>query len=148
MQQPPSSEAGKSAPTTPAETPRPAESPAQAPLAQAEGSVDEVPVRFVITELRRRGPTVIVNARVEALRPQGEVAGQINQTFSDGQYQEGAAESDIFDGVALIDPLRGGPTPRPVGRGEEDPVAANEVKGEDNPRGRAKNRRVTVSFRR
>lgn len=39
------------------------------------------------------------------------------------------------------------PTLRAAGRGEKDPVAANETKdGKDNPRGRAKNRRVTVSF--
>ncbi len=39
------------------------------------------------------------------------------------------------------------PRLRTVGHGEEDPVAANQTEdGEDNPRGRAKNRRVTVSF--
>ncbi len=32
------------------------------------------------------------------------------------------------------------------GRGEKDPVAPNEVGGKDSPDGRAKNRRVSVSF--
>ena len=31
-----------------------------------------------------------------------------------------------------------------VGKGESDPVEPNEQGGEDNPEGRAKNRRVTV----
>lgn len=40
-----------------------------------------------------------------------------------------------------------GPRLRTVGHGEEDPVAANQTEdGDDYPRGRAKNRRVTVSF--
>lgn len=33
------------------------------------------------------------------------------------------------------------------GRGESDPVAANTEGGEDNPAGRARNRRVVISFR-
>ena len=103
VQQPAGGGAGKSAPSAPAETPTPAEAPAEASLAQGEGTVDAVPIRFTITELRRRGPTVIVNARVEALRPEGEVAGQISQSFSDGQNQEGD-DASSFDGVALIDP--------------------------------------------
>lgn len=32
------------------------------------------------------------------------------------------------------------------GRGENDPVAANEKAGEDNPAGRKKNRRVTITY--
>jgi outer membrane protein OmpA-like peptidoglycan-associated protein len=47
---------------------------------------------------------------------------------------------------ALRKSLRGGPSLRTTGRGEQDPVAANTVDGEDNPRGRAKNRRVTLRF--
>lgn len=47
---------------------------------------------------------------------------------------------------ALRKSLRGGPSLRTSGRGEQDPVAANTVDGEDNPRGRAKNRRVTLRF--
>lgn len=41
----------------------------------------------------------------------------------------------------------GGPRLRIVGRGEADPVAPNvKSDGTDNPKGRARNRRVTVSF--
>jgi OOP family OmpA-OmpF porin len=32
------------------------------------------------------------------------------------------------------------------GHGEADPVAPNSVNGEDNPSGRALNRRVTIAF--
>lgn len=32
------------------------------------------------------------------------------------------------------------------GRGEREPVAPNEAGGEDSPEGRARNRRVTISF--
>lgn len=38
----------------------------------------------------------------------------------------------------------GGATVTVVGRGEEDPVAANSVDGKDSPRGRARNRRVEI----
>lgn len=37
-------------------------------------------------------------------------------------------------------------TYRAVGRGEADPVAPNTVAGKDNPAGRAKNRRVVISY--
>jgi OOP family OmpA-OmpF porin len=37
---------------------------------------------------------------------------------------------------------------RARGHGEADPVAPNTQNGEDNPAGRAKNRRVTISYRR
>jgi len=47
---------------------------------------------------------------------------------------------------ALRKSLRGGPSLRTTGRGEQDPVAAKTVDGKDNPRGRAKNRRVTLRF--
>jgi len=79
------------------------------PVAQADTTVDNVPARFVVTEFKRSGPTVILNARVEpAQRAESSVAGQIGQELGDGQTQElttGTPESgDVFDGVALIDP--------------------------------------------
>jgi hypothetical protein len=100
------SSGGEASAPSPSPSPSPS-APSPSPegaLGQAEGTVDGVRVRFVISELRRRGPTVILNARVEALKPEGGVAGQINMTFSDGESQEGAAEADLFDGPALIDP--------------------------------------------
>lgn len=41
----------------------------------------------------------------------------------------------------------GAPPVSARGRGESDPVAANTEGGEDNPAGRARNRRVVISFR-
>jgi len=78
-------------------------------VAQAETTVDSLPTRFVVTELRRSGPTVILNARAEpAQRTEDSVTGQIGQELSDGQTQELTTgtqeEGDVFDGVALIDP--------------------------------------------
>lgn len=78
-------------------------------VAQAETTVDSLPVRFVVTELKRSGPTVILNARVEpAQRTEDSVTGQIGSELSDGQNQElttGTSEDgSVFDGVALIDP--------------------------------------------
>ncbi|WP_067477307.1 OmpA family protein [Actinomadura hibisca] len=43
--------------------------------------------------------------------------------------------------------LRGTPVKiTAVGHGEDEPVAPNEVNGKDNPEGRAKNRRVDITF--
>lgn len=52
---------------------------------------------------------------------------------------------------AVASVLRRGGAPRLIvkGHGEADPVAANTNKdGSDNPEGRARNRRVTITFRR
>ncbi len=50
--------------------------------------------------------------------------------------------------AALTSRLRGKPTQlRATGHGESDPVAPNaNADGSDNPAGRAKNRRVTITF--
>jgi OmpA-OmpF porin, OOP family len=50
--------------------------------------------------------------------------------------------------AALRDDLPGGIAIRARGFGESRPVAPNTISGEDNPEGRAKNRRVTIRFRR
>jgi OmpA-OmpF porin, OOP family len=50
--------------------------------------------------------------------------------------------------AALRAALPGGIAIRARGFGESRPVEPNTVSGEDNPAGRAKNRRVTISFRR
>ena len=59
---------------------------------------------------------------------------QVLSTFADGQYQrlaDGESEEGfVFDGVALIDP---------AGR-------KKSWRSRDDPRGRARNRRVTVRF--
>lgn len=86
--------------TTPAAAPEPG-------IVTAEASANGVRFRFVLTELRRSGPTVIANARLEHVS--GEERLQISDTFDDGQYQELKGESGdelghVFDGIALIDP--------------------------------------------
>jgi outer membrane protein OmpA-like peptidoglycan-associated protein len=50
--------------------------------------------------------------------------------------------------AALGDLLPAGRTLRARGYGESRPVEPNTVGGDDNPRGRAKNRRVTITFER
>ena len=80
-----------------------------AALAEATTTIDEVPSRFVVTEVKRSGPTVIVNARLEpTAEGESPVNGQVSDELSDGQSQEltgGATEdNDVFDGVAIVDP--------------------------------------------
>jgi len=76
-------------------------------IVETLGSVDGGRAKFVLTELRRSGPTVILNARLEVV---GESARnlQVTGTFDDGIFQklsDGTGEgSDVFDGVALVDP--------------------------------------------
>ena len=75
-------------------------------IAQSKGSVDGDRVQLVLTELRRSGPTVIVNARLEVVDPDSDA--QVGSVFDDGIYQqledESQEESDVFDGVAMVDP--------------------------------------------
>ncbi len=97
---------------TPPQAPPSSEGDGGAPqgaVVEAETTVDGLQARFVVTELKRSGPTVILNARVEpAQRTESSVSGQIGQELSDGQTQELTTETteagDVFDGVALIDP--------------------------------------------
>jgi hypothetical protein len=80
-----------------------------APVAEAQGSTDGGRFVFRITELRRSGPTVVLNASVSLAGGSEKDDIQINNAFSDGIFtkikdsnaQEGG---DVFDGVALIDP--------------------------------------------
>jgi hypothetical protein len=80
-----------------------------APVAQGEGSADGGRFIFTITELKRSGPTVVLNASVTLAGGSEKDSIQINNTFADGitqdlkdtDDQEGL---DVFDGVALIDP--------------------------------------------
>jgi hypothetical protein len=106
----------------PASTPAPTESSAEAtatatptptvatgPVAQGEGSADGGRFVFIITELRRSGPTVVLNATVSLAGDSPRDSIQISSAFSDGQFQEledseANEEGDVFDGVALIDP--------------------------------------------
>jgi hypothetical protein len=89
-------------------TPEAEQTPAEAePVVEALGSVDGGRARFLVTELRRSGPTVILNARLELADPSSQRL-QVASTFDDGDFQEledgGTEPGDVFDGVALIDP--------------------------------------------
>ena len=84
------------------------DAPAEAePIVEALGSIDGGRARFLVTELRRSGPTVILNARLELVDPTSERL-QVGSTFDDGDFQDledgGTEPGDVFDGVALIDP--------------------------------------------
>ncbi len=90
-------------------TPEPDAAPEEAAaVVETLGSIDGARVRFILTELRRSGPTVILNARLEPADPAAGGGLQVSSTFDDGTFQDldaGATEpGDVFDGVALIDP--------------------------------------------
>jgi hypothetical protein len=94
---------------TPAATATPTETAPTAPVAQGEGSADRGRFIFTITELKRSGPTVVLNATVTLAGGSENDSIQVSDTFSDGIFQDledtGASEEgDVFDGVALIDP--------------------------------------------
>jgi hypothetical protein len=89
-------------------TPEPDAAPEEAAaIVETLGSIDGGRVTFILTELRRSGPTVVLNARLE---PVDDTAPrlQVANTFDDGVFQpleDGTDEdANVFDGVALIDP--------------------------------------------
>jgi hypothetical protein len=101
----------------PTDTPAPAATEAPtaeptvegAPVAEGQGSADGGRFVFRILELKRSGPTVVLNATVSLAGGSESDSIQISDTFSDGIFQdlenENANEGgDVFDGVALIDP--------------------------------------------
>jgi hypothetical protein len=102
----PAQETPGDAPAEATATPEPAPEEAAA-VVETLGSVDGGRVRFILTELRRSGPTVVLNARLEPADPAGDRL-QVASTFDDGIFQPledgGDEEADVFDGVALIDP--------------------------------------------
>ena len=102
--QTPSASAPAEGTATPAASAAPEEAAA---VVETLGSIDGARVRFILTELRRSGPTVIINARLEPADPAADRL-QVASTFDDGTFQElegGLTEpGDVFDGVALIDP--------------------------------------------
>jgi hypothetical protein len=87
-------------------TPKPGATPGA--IITGEGTGDDNRFRFVLTELKRSGPTVIANARVELAEGNQSNSFQVSDQFNDGLYQpleSGTNEGgDVFDGIALIDP--------------------------------------------
>jgi hypothetical protein len=83
------------------------QAPAQ-PAIDGEGVRNGWRFRFTIDELKRSGPTVIVNAKIELLNGDEDDSWQISDAFDDGFYQEldggGSESGHVFDGIALIDP--------------------------------------------
>jgi hypothetical protein len=77
-------------------------------IVTGEGSYDGDRFRFVLTELKRSGSTVVVGARLEMLDGDENASLQVSGVFDDGQYQklaDGKSEGgDVADGFALIDP--------------------------------------------
>jgi hypothetical protein len=81
----------------------------RAPVAEAAGSADGGRFIFRITELKRSGPTVVLNASVSLAGGSPRDSIQLNDTFSDGVFVnikggDAQEQGDVFDGVALIDP--------------------------------------------
>ena len=79
-----------------------------APVAEAQGSADGGRFVFRILELKRSGPTVVLNAQVSLAGGTENDDIQINDAFADGINQDlkdssSQEDSDVFDGVALID---------------------------------------------
>jgi hypothetical protein len=92
-----------------AATPSPTATLATGPVAQAEGSAEGGRFVFLITDLKRSGPTVVLNATVSLAGDSPSDSIQVGSIFSDGLFQEledsdADEEGDVFDGVALIDP--------------------------------------------
>jgi hypothetical protein len=86
----------------------PEATPTASGIVNAEGSYDGDRFRFVLTELERSGPTVVVGARLELVGGDDSSSLQVSGAFDDGQYQDladGKSEGgDVADGFALIDP--------------------------------------------
>jgi hypothetical protein len=94
---------------TPSETATAAPTVEGAPVAEGQGSADGGRFVFRITELRRSGPTVVLNATVSLAGGSEKDEIQLNDTFSDGVFvniknSDAQEQGDVFDGVALIDP--------------------------------------------
>lgn len=94
-------------------------------------------------------------ARLEEVgdRLAGEVSGTVDivghtDSVGDEAANLALSEQRAAAVAAVLAPILGASVELVVeGRGESEPVAANEIDGRDNPDGRARNRRVTISYR-
>jgi hypothetical protein len=77
-------------------------------IVTGEGSFDGDRFRFVLTELKRSGSTVVIGARLELVGGDENSGLQVSRIFWDGQGQDLAGGDreglDVADGFALIDP--------------------------------------------
>lgn len=75
--------------------------------------------------------------------PMGVVTTDITKTEQRGSQRHITITADVlFD----FDSVEGNPEFAAKGYGETKPVAENEKNGEDNPEGRAQNRRVEITY--
>jgi OmpA-OmpF porin, OOP family len=89
-----------------------------------------------------------IAARISAGRGPVLVDGHTDSLGSDAYNLRLSRRRAATVSAALRAGLPGGIAIRSRGFGESRPVEPNTVGGEDNPEGRAKNRRVTIRFRR
>jgi outer membrane protein OmpA-like peptidoglycan-associated protein len=89
-----------------------------------------------------------IAARIRAGRGPVRVDGHTDSIGSDAYNLRLSRRRAATVSAALRAALPGGIAIRARGFGESQPVDPNTISGEDNPAGRARNRRVTISFRR
>ena len=78
--------------------------PGSEAIVTGTGTADDDAFVIEITELKRSGPTVVLNARLSLAESEDEDASlQVASEFADSATGADVA-SDAFDGVALIDP--------------------------------------------
>lgn len=104
---------GGGATATDGERARAVEAPASrgeptAVLASREATLDEGLVRLTVTDLRRRGPTVVLNVRLQAAGADRDASRTVGDSLGDGRLDEladGATQKfETFDGPFLVDP--------------------------------------------
>ena len=83
-----------------------APAPEGEPIVEGTGSDSGQPFSVAILELKRSGPTVVLNGQVSvpADEENPDARFQITDTFADRSQQDQNVAGDAFDGVALIDP--------------------------------------------
>jgi OOP family OmpA-OmpF porin len=86
--------------------------------------------------------------RIRSARGPVRVEGHTDSLGSDAYNRRLSRRRAATVTAELRSQLPGGITIRASGFGESRPVAPNTISGADNPAGRAKNRRVTIRFRR
>jgi OmpA-OmpF porin, OOP family len=98
---------------------------------------------------RARARIAEVTARISQADPHRITIDGYTDAKGSNTYNLGLSKRRAAAVAAAVRRRLGGATPRLVvrGHGEADPVAANRRKdGSDNPVGRARNRRVTITF--
>lgn len=94
--------------SSPAPSPEPQGQAPEGGVVSAEGTIDDGLAKLTVTELRRSGPTVLLNATLEPAGSDTEASRQIGSTLSDGEFGDladgGSQSGYTFDGPYLVDP--------------------------------------------